>query len=767
MSRINKKHLTSAILLAAFIALLLTQMVRANPISITSISPTIGPVGTLVTVTGEADTPGGLVKAYFDVDGDGTIDPEEFRGSNTASETAPYTFTVLILVPPSTAGTHAIIVNDVDAGTSTGSDFTVTPQITINPTLGPVGTEVTAAGTGFDRASAVTITFKGIDVTPSQAPATDEVGSFTTSFLAPPTIAGVHLITATDEALNSASSSFTLLGVTVSIDPNSGPVGTLVAVTGTQATPNGLVTIWWDDATVDSVTALQDGTYSSDFTVFTATAGEHTVKAEDTESTNTASETFTVEPQIVLSKTEGSVGTQLSVTGTGFAGDSFVDINFDAILVVNDFATDSTGSFTADFEAPASVASGHSVTATDTANPTITASAPFTVIPKITIDVTEGPIGTTVGVTGTGFAGTSNVIFTFNGIDVTPSTPPQTDDVGSFTASFEAPPAPAGDYTVTATDEDDNEATATFTLWGVTISITPTSGPVGTIVTVTGTYATPEGSIIIRWDSSDIVTITAEPDGTYSYDLTVPASVTGEHTVTVEDVDSTNTATETFTVEPQIILTPEDGLVGNSITVTGTGFSGTSQVDVYFDINKDGLLKEEEMMLDDVPTDEFGSFSSSFTVPRVSTAGNYLVTAVDEEGVTDDTTFTVLFVMYTGSDEYFQGDYPSFFIQAVTSEGEPPEEATVLIEVHDPNGYLQYKGITVTVGDGTVPYDMQFFNWWMLYYMDSVELTPLHLSSDATVGTWTWTALADGLTVNGSFEVVEPVDLRTLLDKLD
>lgn len=762
MSRVNKKHLTSMILLAAFVALLLMQLVRA--VSITSLSQTNGPVGTVVTVAGEADTLDGLVKVYFDIDGDGLIDPEEFRGSNTASG---YTFTVPIVVPPSTAGTHAIIVNDVDAGTSTGSDFTVIPQITVSPSSGPIGTEVTVVGTGFGRVSAVTITFKGIDIIPSQAPVTNEVGSFTTSFLAPPTIAGNHLITATDDALNSASSSFTLLGVTVSIDPTSGPVGTLVAVTGTQATPNGLVTIWWDDATVDSVITLQDGTYSSDFTVFASIAGEHTLKAEDTESTNTASETFTVEPQIVLSKTEGSVGTQLSVTGTGFASDSLVDINFNAIIVVNDFATDSTGSFTADFEAPASIAGGHTVTATDTVNPTITASTPFTVIPKIAIDVTEGPIGTTVGVTGTGFAGTSTISFRFNGIDVIPSTTPQTDDVGSFTASFEAPPAPAGVYTVTATDEDDNEATATFTLWGITVSTTPTGGHVGTTVSVTGTYATPGGLVLIRWDSTDIQFITAEFDGTYSHDLTVPASVTGEHTITVVDLESTHTAAKTFTVEPQIILTPEDGVVDDSVTITGTGFSGGSQVDVYFDIDKDGLKDAEELVADSVATDEFGSFESTFKAPWVSAAGNYVIVATDANVVTDDATFTVLFVMYTRSGEYFQGDYPSFFIDAAEETGDPRGGAEVLVSVYDPAGYLQYKGVTVTIEDGTVPYDMQFFNFWMLYEMDSLELVPLHLPSDATVGTWKWTAAVYGLAVNGSFEVVEPVDLRTLLDKLD
>ena len=83
MNRTNKKHLTSAILLAFFIALLLMQMVRANPISV-FISPTSGPVGTSVVVSGVADTAGGTVNIYFDIDGDGQTEPEDFQTSATA-----------------------------------------------------------------------------------------------------------------------------------------------------------------------------------------------------------------------------------------------------------------------------------------------------------------------------------------------------------------------------------------------------------------------------------------------------------------------------------------------------------------------------------------------------------------------------------------------------------------------------------------------------------------------------------------------------------
>jgi len=754
MKRINKKHLTTAILLAAFIALLLMQLVRA--VSITSLSPTSGPVGTLVTVVGEADTMNGLIKVYFDMDGDGLIDPEEFRGSNTASG---YTFTVLIVVPPSTAGTHAIIANDVDAGTSTGSDFTVTPNITLNPASARIGTTVSVIGTGFDRNSAITITFDGSDITPDPAPMTDDYGSFSASFTVAPFVAGDYSVVAKDTANNNAAAIFKLLGITISTNPTIGPVGTVVSVTGTQATPNGEVKIWWDDTLIDSVIALAGGTYTTEFNVPSSKFGDHTIKAEDTESTNTASQTFTNVPKIILSIDEGPVGTLVSVTGTGFNASDLVDVTFDTTLMMNDVATDSTGSFSASFNVPASVAGDHTITATDTDDSSITASAIFTVDPKITIDISEGRIGTQVQVTGTGFAAANSISLTFDGINVTPILTPETDDFGSFTATFSVSPIPAGTHTLTAIDEDGNEATAPFTVWDLTISIAPTNGPVGTTVTVTGDNATPEKTVTIRWDGVDVAYATAGSDGTYSASFNVPPSVKGDHTVTAEDIESTNTAEMIFTVEQQIILTPEDGVVGDFVLVTGNGFSSLAEVDVYF---------ENDLVSLNVFTNQSGSFSMAFILPWVPTAGNYLITATDANGVTDDGTFTVLFVMYTRSSEYFQGDYPSFFIQVADGEGEPQEGAIVVIEVFDPDGYIQYKAMTLTIENGTVPYDMQFFNWWIWYYMDTLELTPLHLPSDATVGSWKWTATTtNGLTVTGSFEVVEPVDLRTLLEKLD
>lgn len=763
MLRIRRKHVLLGILLLTM-TMLLTQLVKANPISV-SIAPAEGPVGTSVTVSGVADTPGGTINIYFDIDGDGLTELEELQTSTTADPDF-VTYQATVIVPASTAGTHAITANDVSAGSSVGAFFTVNPSIAISPKSGPVGTTVTVTGAGFSSNSAVTVTTGSLDVTPP-TPQTDEFGSFSTSFAIPPALEGLYTITATDGASKTAFDTFTLLGITMSINPVSGPVGTIVAVSGTQATSSGSVIISWNAIEIVTVTAAEDGTYSYDLVVPVSEVGEHTIAVEDQQSTNTDAATFTVEPKIVLSVEEGPVDTEVTVYGTGFAADAYVDIAYDTSLEVDDFPTDSAGSFTATFIVPPSVAGIHTVTATDTSDLTVTSDATFTVIPAITISAVQGPIGAEVTVTGTGFAGTSSITYMFGGIDVTPFVVPVTDEAGSFSASFVVPPIPAGTHTVSTTDEEANTASVDFTVWDVTIIIIPTSGTVGTIVSVSGANATPSGTLTIKWDEATLGTTTAAIDGTYTYDFAVPASTFGEHTITVIDDASANNPADSFTVEPKITLDPEDGLVGDVVTVEGTGFSGSSTVDVYFDKDCDGVLDPEDLVLEDVLTDENGSFSTSFNAPWVPTAGNYQVMAIDAEAVTSDASFTVLFVMWSRSTEYFQGDYPSFYIEVVDENGEPFEMQAVVVSVYGAAGHLQYRGITFTSEDGTVPYDIQFFNLFLWDNLETLQLVPFHLASDASIGSWSWTATANGLTVDGSFDVIEPVDLRTLLGKLN
>jgi len=557
--------------------------------------------------------------------------------------------------------------------------------------------------------------------------------------------------------------------ITIIFDPTSGTVGTEVVVQGAADTFNGQVEIYWDlPGNVLETTMAVGYDYSATITIPEAVAGTHVIGARDVTTTETAARDFVVESSIVLSQEEGPIGTNVTVSGTGFAIVSSIDVTWDAKIVL-ETDSDEHGSFTGSFFVPPSVAGDHNVMATD--GDGNTDSAPFTVWSiTISISPTSGRIGTIMTVNGTYATPGKNVTILWDSVPVD-NTTAQTD--GTYSYDLTVPPSGAGAHVITVLDvESANNASETFTVLPIEISIDPDSGPVETEVTISGSCATPVANVTILWDSVEVANVTTSADGTYAYLLTVPPSVNGEHTITAVDLESTNNASDTFTVVALITLGPEDGLVGDVVSVTGTGFSGLSEVDVYFDVNHNGVPDSEELVQADVPTNETGSFESNFTVPWVSIAGDCRVMAIDAEDLTDDATFTVLFVMYTRSNEYFQGDYPSFFIQAVDEDGEPLEGVLVVVEIHDPDGYLQHKSITFTTEDGTVPYDAQFFSWMVWDFSGMLEHSPIHLSSDAAVGTWTWNATAsddlwEKLTVSNSFEVVEPVDLRTLLEKLD
>ena len=117
--------------------------------TITSFTPTCGPVGTSVSITGtnlfDASNSAGTVK---------------FFNNKTATSTTAVSPTQITAVVPSAATTGKISV-DTGVGTAPTSttDFTVAATCatitSFTPTSGPVGTVVTINGTGFTGATAV------------------------------------------------------------------------------------------------------------------------------------------------------------------------------------------------------------------------------------------------------------------------------------------------------------------------------------------------------------------------------------------------------------------------------------------------------------------------------------------------------------------------------------------------------------------------------------------------------------------------------------
>ena len=126
--------------------------------------------------------------------------------------------------------------------------------------------------------------------------------------------------------------------------------------------------------------------------------------------------------------------------------------------------------------------------------------------PTISINPTSGPVGTSVTVTGNGFAPISTVAITFGGSNVATVTPTSN---GGFTATFRVPLSSSiGDQTVKAT-QGSNSASKTFTVTSLvtpTIFLDPTSGPVGTSADIAGAGFDPSSTITIEFDGTLVVT---------------------------------------------------------------------------------------------------------------------------------------------------------------------------------------------------------------------------------------------------------------------
>jgi hypothetical protein len=174
-----------------------------------------------------------------------------------------------------------------------------------------------------------------------------------------------------------------------------------------------------------------------------------------------------------------------------------------------------------------------------------------------------------VTVSGTGFTGATSV--TFNGttasfvevsdLEITATVPAGATTGPIAVTTIAGTGTSAGSFTVVAAP--------------VVTSFTPTSGPVGTDVTISGTGFTGATSVTFNGTTASFVEVS---------DLEITASVPAGATsglIAVTTAGGTGTSTGTFTVVAAPVLTsftPTSGPVGTGVTISGTGFTGATSV---------------------------------------------------------------------------------------------------------------------------------------------------------------------------------------------
>ena len=436
------------------------------------------------------------------------------------------------------------------------AEFTVVGgEITITPAHGIVGTEVEISGIDFGNREDIYIEYDGEDVQiESGDDETDRNGEFADSLIIiPESTAGAHIITVIgDESETQVTAAFTV-EPQMSISSTSGLSGIELTVTGTGFGNRIDVFIYFDNVEVVEEETDRDGSFDVSFTVPALEGGTYDVEAEDKDGNLDKAE-FTIVASMDMDPTNGEVGTEVTVSGTGFSGG--VTIKYDDTEIATAVA-DANGAFTAVFAVPMSTGGSHIVVASDAAGEK---SATFTFIPSMSMDMdpTNGEVGTEVTVSGTGFSGAVTIKYDDTGIATAVA-----DANGDFTAVFAVPVSTQGSHIVVASDAA-GEKSATFIVIPITVipipsmSMSPLSGNVGTELIATGTGFS--GAVTIKYDDTGIATAVADANGAFTAVFAAPASTGGEHTVTISD--SANVMQATFIMESEAPSVPALQLPG-------------------------------------------------------------------------------------------------------------------------------------------------------------------------------------------------------------
>ena len=281
--------------------------------------------------------------------------------------------------------------------------------------------------------------------------------------------------------------------------------------------------------------------------------------------------------EIEIDPEEGPVATEVEITGTEFSSSKDINIEYDGEEVdieSGDDETDNDGEFTSSILIPESTAGDHTITVIVSGSEV---EVEFAVEPEIILSPTSGEADTEVTVSGTGFGRRNEVLVYFNSAGMATVT---VDSDGSFEATFNVPELDAGIYDVEAEDDDENLDSAKFTITvpsapspapspsptpspapspapsPTNVNIKPTSGQVGTYISISGTGFEANAEVSVKYDDKELSTAPTDEYGLFISLLEIPTSKSGDHTITISD--GTNTEEITFTVEsvPPPIPTP-------------------------------------------------------------------------------------------------------------------------------------------------------------------------------------------------------------------
>ena len=414
-----------------------------------------------------------------------------------------------------------------------------------------------------------------------------------------------------------------------------------IRVGGSHFAPNESVSVYFNytgpgTGTLEqTLNASTTGQFLSVFGVPLVATGTYTIAAIQQPSGDVATGTTQILPQLYMSPRAAGPGTLGYFYGNAFGNGESVNIYWSSINQANLLATptaNATGSFQTTATIPAGQVGQVPVYAVGQTTQT-SASTTFIVYkPTLALAPVSGPPGTQLTASAVGYQAFEKVNFYWNG-STTPFASPATNPygyTGIFPFTVPAGTVP-GTYTIQGVGSKSKiSITSTFTAVAPSSSLSSTTGPVGTSVTVTGAGYAPGETVNVQWNYSGpgtgttVATTTANAySGVFTASFNVPTATTGSYPIAVAGATSSSVTTSSFTIANSLALSPASTPPGTNTTVTGTGFQAGETVQMFLDSTSGTQLTS-------AIADSNGNINAPATLPAFVTPGAHTIIGVGQ-----------------------------------------------------------------------------------------------------------------------------------------
>jgi hypothetical protein len=515
------------------------DLIVVRPPVISSFSPTAAPVGATVMINGDQFA--------------AATDVSFFNGVSVGAFTV-LSATSIRTVVPGGAVTGPLSVTNPAGSTSSTVFFKVAPRITgFSPPSGLPGANISITGTTFDNATVVR--FGGV----AAVIVGNTAGEVVVTVPATAPTGRITVVTAAGQSVSPADFLVIRAPTVSALSPAAAAVGGTVIVGGTNLASATAVT--FNGVPVDRRVVLSNSALRVTVPLG-ATTGQVGVTNAAGSATSSAAAPFRVLPAIMdVSPASGLIGDTVTITGTTFTG--LVSVRFGAAAagVVSD--SDSEVVVTV----PAAGTTGP-VTLT-TAAGTATSPTAFEVIRPpsgFTFTPGTGPAGTQVTIDGGSVGSATDVMF--GGVTATFTR-------ASATRLRATVPLLAVSGSIAITNPAGTGTSGTFRVTPKIISFTPSLGPRGASVAITGSGFV--GVPIVRFGLVATSPTSVSPTAVVA--SVPPGALTGPITVSTTEGSAVSSTPFIVILPPTLTsFIPASGTPGTLVKLVGTSLTGTSLV---------------------------------------------------------------------------------------------------------------------------------------------------------------------------------------------